>query len=626
MAVLRAVDLEKAFGDRVILRECTLTIEPGERLGLVGVNGSGKSTFLKIIAGELEPDGGRVERPGTFTLMEQEPALKGPTVEDAVQDAMAWHTALVEAYHTALEQDDLQEAGRLQTQLDDVGWDIRHQIDALMDRLDAPDSAAMVHTLSGGEIRRVALAQALLSSPDLLILDEPTNHLDAQTVDWLQGFLTGYRGAILLVTHDRYLLESVANRIIEIERGRTVSYDGSYADYLVERAERLAKAQQAHHRHVQMIAREAAWASRSPAARTGKQKARLNRLKALGEVEGFRQERVMQLDLSTGIKTGRSVLELHGVTKAYDGRVLFNNSDLNILAGDRIGILGPNGCGKSTLLSILSGSIEADAGELRKAPRFRVAVLNQRRVGLNLEDTVYEAAGGGNDHVTVADQSIHVASFLRRFLFDRSMFDQRVSTLSGGERARLLMARLLLEGCNLLLLDEPTNDLDLQTLRVLEEALLSFDGAMVVVTHDRAFLDRVCNRIVAFEDQQLVDYADRMQMVEAEQRREAERAQQRRLEKQQEKSVAPKKPTMKTSKRLSFNEKRELEAFPQRIEQLESDKESLEGVLADPETYRNRADEVGGLTEELAKLDQEIEVAYERWEDLMSRAEETNGA
>ena len=266
MAVLRAVDLEKAFGDRVILRECTLTIEPGERLGLVGVNGSGKSTFLKIIAGELDPDGGRVERPGTFTLMEQEPALKGPTVEDAVQDAMAWHTALVEAYHTALEQDDLQEAGRLQTQLDDVGWDIRHQIDALMDRLDAPDSSAMVHTLSGGEVRRVALAQALLSSPDLLILDEPTNHLDAQTVDWLQGFLTGYRGAILLVTHDRYLLESVANRIIEIERGRTVSYDGSYADYLVERAERLAKAQQAHHRHVQMIAREAAWASRSPAA------------------------------------------------------------------------------------------------------------------------------------------------------------------------------------------------------------------------------------------------------------------------------------------------------------------------------------------------------------------------
>ena len=318
----------------------------------------------------MSPDGGRVEHKGSFTLLNQEPALPGPTVNDAAEDALQWHTDLLERYRQALDTGDMELAGRVQAQLDDVGWDIRHRFEALMDQVDAPPMDALVATLSGGEVRRVALARALLSNPDLLILDEPTNHLDAHTVEWLQGFLERYRGAVLLVTHDRYLLEAVANRIVEIEKGRTVSYEGSYTDYLLERAERLSRAKAAHHRHVRLMANEAAWASRSPAARTGKQKARLNRLNQLKQTEGFREERVMQLDLRTGIKTGRAVLELHGVAKQYGSRTLFDAFSLNIMAGDRIGILGPNGCGKSTLLGLMSGAIELDSGELRKAPDF----------------------------------------------------------------------------------------------------------------------------------------------------------------------------------------------------------------------------------------------------------------
>jgi len=624
MALLTTVDIEKAFGDKVVLRGCGMTIEPGDRIGLVGINGSGKSTFLRILAKSMTPDGGKIEHKGSFTLLDQDPTLPGPTVNDAAEDALRWHTELLDTYRQALEDEDMDLAGRTQARLDDVGWEIRHRLEALMDQVDAPPMDATVATLSGGEVRRVALARALLSSPDLLILDEPTNHLDAHTVEWLQGFLESYRGAVLLVTHDRYLLEAVANRIVEIENGRTVSYEGSYTDYLLERAERMSRAKAAHHRHIRLMANEAAWASRSPAARTGKQKARLNRLNQLKQTEGFKENRVMQLDLRTGIKTGRAVLELHGVSKQYDQRVLFDGFNLNIMAGDRIGILGPNGCGKSTLLSLMSGELELEHGELRKAPRFRVAVLNQRREGLTLSDTVYEAAGAGNDHVMVGNQTIHVASFLRRFLFSRQSFDQRVSTLSGGERARLLMARLLLQGCNLLLLDEPTNDLDLQTLRVLEEALLSFDGAMVVVTHDRAFMDRVCSRILNFEEEGIVEYADRLQALAAEQRRQRQKDDAVRVQKTAAKPQKESRVRSK-SKRLTFNEKRELGALPQIIEELELQKAELEEVLAAPETYRDRADEVGILAKQLEELDEKVVESYDRWESLSLRDEEVDG-
>jgi len=614
-AVLHVKDVEHAFADRLILRGCSMHVNMGDRIGLVGANGSGKSTFLRIIGGTLEPVFGEIHRIGSLTLLDQEPVLPGETVEESAAEALAWHEALLRDYEAALEAGDMEAAGRHQARLDDVGWEQQHRIDALLDKVCAPPKEALVSTLSGGERRRVALARALLNSPDLLILDEPTNHLDAQTIEWLENFLQGYRGAVLLVTHDRYLLESVADRIVEVENKTTVTYEGSYGDYLIQRAERMLRLEQANARHAQLIRREAAWASRSPAARTGKQKARLNRLAGLNKVELGQKQQTMELDLRTGIKSGRAVLELHQVSKGYDGRQLFGDLDLNVLAGDRLGIIGPNGCGKSTLLQIMTERLSPDSGELRKAPRFRSALLNQSRVGLNETDSVFEAAGDGNDQVKVGDRFIHVASFLRKFLFRKQMFDQEVSSLSGGEKARLLLAKLLLNGCNLLLLDEPTNDLDLQTLRVLEDALLAFDGAMVVVTHDRAFLDRVCNRILAFEPDGVVEYADRTQAMEAAKARAKQ-------------GVAPKPgavtrvPKEKSKAiKLTYKEKRELEDLPAHIEALELEQSTTESKLADPQMYRSEPDAVKRFSVRLEELAAQIAASYERWEQLSERLE-----
>jgi len=623
MVLLSGTGIEKVYGDRVILRGCDLEVRAGERIGLVGVNGSGKSTLLRILSGGEEPDHGEVSLQSSLVLLEQNPVLPGITVGDAADDALSWHHALLEAYKRSLEAGDMEEAGRIQLRLDEVGWEQQHRIDAMLNRLGAPPREARIAQLSGGESRRVALARALLRAPDVLILDEPTNHLDADTVEWLQGFLQGHRGAVLLVTHDRYLLEAVAERIVEVEDGKCVSYAGSYADYLLERAERQATLKRTEDRRLAMLAREAEWASRSPAARTGKQRARLKRLEVLSSHRALAVNRVMKLDLNTGIKAGRSVMEGVGLCKAYGERVLVDDVDFHVVAGDRIGILGPNGAGKTTLLEMLSGTSLPDRGEVRRAPRFRVALLDQGRTGLSDSDTVFEAAAGGNDHVQVGEGFVHVASFLRRFLFEREFLTQRVSSLSGGERARLLMARLLLTGCNLILLDEPTNDLDLQTLRVLEEALLVFDGAMVVVTHDRAFLDRVCNRIWAMNgDGQVIEYASRMQHVNARKELAVAEAQAARLESREKKAAKRQEmnsPEQAAKKRLSFNERRELDNLPEAIEAKEMEQAELETKLADPETYKGGQSDVVALSEQLARVSDEVIALYSRWETLSAR-------
>jgi ABC transport system ATP-binding/permease protein len=618
MHLLHADGVEKAFGDRAILKGCDLAVGPGDRVGLVGVNGSGKSTLLRILAGEEAPDLGTVTVHGRRVLLAQEPHLPFATVGEAADDALAWHDALMADYQAALEAGDMQTAGRLQGRLDLVGWERGHEVDAMLDRLDCPPRDAPIGRLSGGERRRVALARALLARPEVLLLDEPTNHLDAETIEWLQARLQGHDGALILVTHDRYLLEAVADRIVEVEHGVTVAYDGSYADYLVARAERHARLRQTEDRRLAMLRREAAWAARSPAARSTKQKARLQRLDALRTGAGpVPEDRAFDLDLSTGLQTGRAVLELHGLDKAYGDRVLLDGLDLNLLAGERLGVLGPNGAGKSTLLRILAGAEPADAGVVHKAPRFRVAVLDQHRTGLDEEDTVFEAAGQGNDHVMVGDRPVHVAGFLARFLFPRAMLDQRVATLSGGERARLLMARLLLAGCNLLLLDEPTNDLDLQTLRVLEEALLSFDGACVVVTHDRAFLDRVCTRVLAFHgDGEVVSYQDRQQYRREVERRRAAASTPVDPDKHAAREAHEARKQAKRQDRLSYAEARELKALPARIEALEDELAELEATLADPATWTERADEAPALAARTQALPDEIEALYTRWETL----------
>ncbi len=600
---MRAIDargVEVAFGDRLVLRGCDLAVEDGDRLGLVGPNGCGKSTLLRVLAGVASPDHGTVERRGSVAFLEQEPDLPGQTVGEVLEQALGWHRQLLDRYHDALQRSDMDQVARLQDRLDLFGWDLDHQVAAMLERVGAPPRAARVDRLSGGERRRVALARALLGQPDV-------------------AFLQGYRGAVVLVSHDRYLNEAVAERIVEIEDGECISYEGSYGDYLIGRAERRIALERAEDVRLAMITREAAWAARSPAARTSKSRSRLQRLEALQEQRPLLSQKEFCLDLNTGERLPHVLLEVDRLHKAYGERTLLRDLSFELGRGERLGVLGPNGCGKSTLLRILAEQERADAGQASTAPRVRVALFDQQRTGLVEGDTVFEAAGGGNDHVRMGQRHMHVASFLDRFLFPREMLDQPVSVLSGGERARLLLARLLLQGCNLLLLDEPTNDLDLQTLRVLEEALLGFDGAAIVVTHDRAFLDRVCTGVLSFEQPgRVVRYASRLQAqrVLAQQREQAraEAAAQR-----QDRGRARPEQAARARK-LSFQERKEHEALPGRIEELEAEQAELEARLADPATYQDPRVDPGALSREHERLAKEIEAAYARWEELEERA------
>jgi ATP-binding cassette subfamily F protein uup len=615
MKVLVVQEIEKSYGDRQILRGCNFTVDTVERVGIVGANGAGKSTLLRLISEVESADAGVIYRNGSVAILEQEPVLSGETVEEAVREASAWHQQLLDEYEQAINDENWEKMATCQDRLDMVGWDLSHNISSMLQRVQAPPADRSLKGLSGGEERRVALARTLLSNADLLILDEPTNHLDAETIEWLEAFLSGYRGAVLLVTHDRYLLEAVATRIIEIEDGLCVGYDGSYGDYLVASAERQARLRQSESRRLKLIAVEAEWAARSPAARSTKQKARLQRLDTLRDQRKIPRERDLILQFSTDDKFGATLLECQDLSLSFGDTQIFEKVSLSLLPKQRLGILGPNGAGKSSLLKIISGELLPSGGDVLRQSRLKIGMLNQQRSGLKESDTVFEAAGGGADYVTVAGQQLHVAGFLQRFLFGREMLGQHVSLLSGGERARLLMAKLMLEGANLLLLDEPTNDLDLLTLRALEESLLEYGGAVVVVTHDRAFLDRVCNSVLAFEDGRTQSYADRHQANLAAKSRRIEA---RKSEKRTEIKSTTKTKTKKTTptKKLSFKESRELKDLPDQIETLEGRIEKVNRICGDPDSYGDSSVDMSKLQNELSALEVEIEEKMERWERL----------
>jgi len=622
MKLLHATGVEMAFGDKAILRGCDLTVTEGERVGLVGINGAGKSTLLRIVVGEIKPDFGEVRHVGEGPTggvgwLSQDPELPAGTVVEALGAAIQWHRDLLAAYEAAMAQGDERLATELQDCIEQHGWDLEHRVELVAGRLRCPPHDRDCATLSGGERRRVALARTLLSAPRLLVLDEPTNHLDAETIEWLQGFLEGWRGAVLLVTHDRYLLEALTTRIVEVEDGLTHSYPGSYADYLLARAERQSRLEKVESSRLNMIRREAAWASRSPAARSTKQRARLQRLDQLKTVRPLRTQDAFSLSFSPPVEKGSTLFEAFGLTMTLGEKKLFHDVALVLRPGDRLGILGPNGCGKSTLLKVVIGSLAADGGEIRRGPRLRIAMLDQARTGLDADDTVFEAAGGGAAYVAIGDQHVHVASFLDRLQFSRGAQEQPVSTLSGGERARLLLARVLLEGSSLLLLDEPTNDLDLLTLRVLEEAMLDFQGAALIVSHDRAFLDRVCTRVISFEPDvkpgEVTAYASRLQAQEARigRRVQAERAAKRagRAGK-----IAKKAPAQRKGR--SWKENKEFQELPAMIEGLEAEQESVAVALSDPDLYKGEPGPLATLQQRASAIPDEIEVAFTRWAEL----------
>src|SRR4051812_15110322 len=507
-AIASASELVVRFGNQVVLDRATATILEGERVGLVGRNGSGKSTFLQIAAGVMKPDAGELNQrrdlvvgymPQMFELEEK------ATVHANILAGAQRVLDLIEEYEAAPA-----ESARSGILLDQIahfdGWNLEHRIKSLITNLHAPEPERIVSTLSGGEKRRVALCRALLARPDFLILDEPTNHLDTGSIEWLEGFLEKYAGTCLFVTHDRYFLDRVATRIVELSRGQFTSYDGNYTDYLLARVQRKAVEEMQEHKRQKFLKRELQWVRKAPRARRTKSVDRVERYFEMASQEGPEAELDVELIIPTPPKLANRIIELTDVSVELGGRTLFQNVNLNLMAGERLGVVGRNGLGKTSLLKVILQELPATSGEVEIGARTEINYVDQNRLLLDDAKTVWEEVGSGGEHVTLGEQSITLRAYLRRFLFSEERINTKIAQLSGGERSRVLLAKILKRGGNVLMLDEPTNDLDLGTLRLLEEALVAFGGCVIVVSHDRYFLNRVCTSILAFEGNGRVTY------------------------------------------------------------------------------------------------------------------------
>jgi ATP-binding cassette subfamily F protein uup len=507
-SIAGASGLVVRYGTQTVLDQATLTIRDGERVGLVGRNGAGKTTFLQIAAGILQPDAGEfVRRRNLVTgYMAQRMALdESETVAWNILAGARRILALVAEYEHVPGDSPLSA-----TLLDQInhfdGWNIEHRIKSLISDLHTPGPERIVATLSGGEKQRVALCRALVARPDFLILDEPTNQLDTDSIEWLEDFLARYSGTCLFVTHDRYFLDRVPTRIVELSHGQFYSYEGNYTDFLLARAARQAGEELQERKRQKFLKRELAWVRRSPSARRTKSINRVEQYFELATEEAPTPELDIELIIPPTPKLGNRVIELRAVGMELGGRILFKDLNLDLAAGERLGVIGRNGLGKSTLLKLMLGELRPTAGELKLGARTEINYVDQNRSAINDRNTVWEEVGEGSEVVQLGDERITLRAYLRRFLFTEERINTKIELLSGGERSRLILAKILKRGGNVLLLDEPTNDLDLGTLRLLEEALIGFGGTAVIVSHDRYFLNRVCTSILAFEGGGLVRY------------------------------------------------------------------------------------------------------------------------
>ena len=631
MTLLRAADVSLAFGSRTLFHDLTLVVEEDERVGLVGVNGSGKSTLMRILAGELKPDGGELQlrRGARVIFLTQEPEFPpGARVSGELSVAQAPLRQALEEHHALAHQlgslsgeAQARATGQLAALADRIeslgGWDTEHHARTLLDRLGVKDWDRPVAELSGGVRKRVAIARALLSRPDLLLLDEPTNHLDADTVEWLEDALDAMPGSLLLVTHDRYFLDSLVDRIVEIQPGGSlVSYPGNYQAYLEQKLAAEEEAARTEHKRGRWIAQEVAWLRRGPEARRTKSRARIERARRLMAEPRFRRPRVPELQLAEAPRLGHTVVEARDVAFGWPGREVFREVSLLVQSGDRVGIVGPNGAGKTTLLRVLLGELPPQRGTVSRGRTVRVAHFDQGRESLDPEQTVYEAASA-EEHVELGGRTIALRDYLDDLLFPVPMQRMKVGALSGGERNRLLLARLFLQGANVLVLDEPTNDLDLPTLNVLERLLLGFTGAVFLVTHDRYFLDKVATRILAVEgDGKVVSWPGNFTTYRSLRSQAAAGAgaavDKRELPPPTPEVIEPTRP-----KRLGYQAQRELDGMEAAIEAAEARRAAAEAELLRPDVYsdgRRAADAQAALAAASAEVDR----LYARWAELTS--------
>jgi ATP-binding cassette subfamily F protein uup len=637
--VVTAKNLQKAYGTRVVLRAADLTVGVGERVGVVGKNGSGKSTLAKIVAGLETPDVGSVarRRGAAVIYLDQVPRFEGdPTAEELVATGLvAWSDA-VQRYEVANQKlaarqgaDDtlLVEQTSAAEQVERLGgWEQKHRISSLLGQLGILRPGARVASMSGGEQRRVALARVLIARPELAILDEPTNHLDAQTVQWLEEYLLEeHAGAVLLITHDRYLLDRVVTRTIEVADGEVYSYQGGYEMYLEQKAERLAHAARTEQNRQNFLRRELEWLRRQPKARSTKQKARIERAQSASAVTAPRADRAPNLEIEVQ-RSGKTILELRKLTVAYGDNVLVSGLDLFVTERERIGIIGASGTGKTSLLRNILGECPATSGAVVIGKNTRIAYFDQMRSGLADDKSVFENVVGDQTRIEFGGQPIEPRSYLERFGFDGFRQRQPVSSLSGGERARVALARMLRQGTNLVLMDEPTNDLDIETLGALESMLLEFGVTSLVVTHDRWFLDRVATSILAFEGQgKVVRYLGNYSMycTLRAQTAQTEPTDQATSTVRSERKPSPQRPNKK--KALTWAEERELNAILEAVDRAESLVAELSAKLADPATYSAGGKEVVAVTAALQSAKQSAAELTRRWEELETKKQTDTG-
>jgi ABC transport system ATP-binding/permease protein len=646
--VLDVRGLRKSYGAQLLFDGVEFSISDGEKVGLIGRNGTGKSTLFRVLAGEEEPDAGTIalRRGVQVGYLSQDPAFDPDrTVFQAVgagrgelQRVLGDYRRVTQALSggsgsspgegglSAL----LERQGRLSARIDELGgWDWQHRVEAILTRLGVEEWERLMGSLSGGERRRVALARTLLTDPDLLLLDEPTNHLDADTVLWLEETLFDFPGAALVITHDRYFLDRVVDRMLELSPVGLAAFDGGYTEYLEERAAREEREQVEEGKRQRLLEKELAWARRSPPARTGKQKARRARAQEMaGEQRARDRDRVrrVEMEVQEAPRLGRTVLEARAVGKSFGDRVIIRDFSERLQAGERVGIVGPNGAGKTTLLRILMGEEAPDSGEVVLGENTRFAYLDQLRA-LDPELSVARAVSE-QEWVELGGRRIHIRGYLDRFLFPAHVQEQKVRSLSGGERNRILLARLFLQEANLLVLDEPTNDLDLDTLRVLEERIEEFPGCLLLVTHDRFLLDKVATSLLVFEGEGRVHrhhgswdrYLARRESERAEAARDRKEAERRERELRAEAARTQAREARAGARKLSYREQQELQGIPARLAELEAEKEGLGARLAEPDLYQGTGDEVPGLTRRFREVEAELEALYERWMELEERA------